>query len=127
MRVAIVTESYLPTVNGVTGTVVRAASHLTAQGHEVLVVAPEGTGPEAPHPWEVVRTPAVTFPGYRGLPVGVPTARLSSVVAAFGPDLVHAAGPIALGAWGVGMGRRLGVPVVAVPDRLRRLRERTTG
>ena len=114
MRVAIVTESYLPTVNGVTGTVVRAATHLTAQGHEVLVVAPEGAGAEAAHPWTVVRAPAVTFPGYRGLPVGVPTARLSSIVTAFAPDVVHAAGPIALGAWGVGMGRRLGVPVVAV-------------
>ena len=70
MRVAIVTESYLPTVNGVTGTVVRAATHLTAQGHEVLVVAPEGAGAEAAHPWTVVRAPAVTFPGYAACPGG---------------------------------------------------------
>ena len=41
MRVAIVTESFLPSVNGVAGTVRHVVDRLVATGHEVLVVAPD--------------------------------------------------------------------------------------
>ena len=40
MRVAIVTESFLPHMNGVTGSVLQSVRHLTALGHETLVIAP---------------------------------------------------------------------------------------
>lgn len=113
MRVALVTESFLPQVNGVTNTVCRILEHLSAQGHEALVVAP-GPGPESYAGFPVVAVPGVGLPGYREFKLGLPTRRVERILRAFRPDLVHLASPIALGAAGARAARRIGVPSVAV-------------
>jgi phosphatidylinositol alpha 1,6-mannosyltransferase len=113
MRVALVTESFLPQVNGVTNTVCRILEHLAAQGHDALVVAP-GPGPESYAGFPVVAVPGVGLPGYREFKLGLPTRRVERILRAFGPDLVHLASPIALGAAGARAARRIGVPCVAV-------------
>ena len=41
MRIAYVTESFPPDVNGVAHTAVRVAEHLLSRGHQPLVIAPE--------------------------------------------------------------------------------------
>ena len=109
----IVAESFLPSVNGVTGSVLRVLEHLRRQNHAALVVAPEG-GPGEHEGVRVVRVPAVSLPGLSTLPVGLPTRRLQEVMADFGPDVVHLASPFVLGAGGLTAARRLGVPTVAV-------------
>ena len=58
MRVAIVSECFLPVVNGVTNSVRRIVEHLGASGHDVLIVAPgDGQAERAGVP--VVRLPAL--------------------------------------------------------------------
>jgi phosphatidylinositol alpha 1,6-mannosyltransferase len=113
MRVALVTESFLPQVNGVTNTVCRVLEHLAARGHEALVVAP-GPGPEQYAGFPVVAVPGVGLPGYREFKLGLPTRRVEKILRGFRPDLVHLASPIALGAAGARAARRIGVPSVAV-------------
>lgn len=113
MRVAIVTESFLPTVNGVSNSVARVTEELEHAGHEVMIIAP-GKGPEVFSRSAVVRTAAVPLPGYADIPVGMPTSRTFAALQDFGPDVVHVGGPVALGAWGLSAARRLAIPSVAL-------------
>ena len=113
MRVAIVTESFLPQVNGVTNSVLRVVEHLLSQGHTVLIVAP-GQGPVKYLDAPVVRTKAVDLPVITSLPIGVPGPKVYSSIAEFAPDVVHLASPFVMGASGLRAARRLGVPTVAV-------------
>lgn len=119
MRVAIVAESFLPNVNGVTNSVLRAVEHLRRTGHEVLIIAPDTPRGEPPadrvHDGvRVHRVPSRMFPKVNSLPLGVPRPRIVQVLRGFDPDVVHLASPALLGWGGVHAARYLGVPTVAV-------------
>jgi phosphatidylinositol alpha 1,6-mannosyltransferase len=112
VRVAIVSECFLPVVNGVTNSVLRVLEHLTAGGHEALVIAP---GEDAEHAGvPVVGVPAVELPVVNSMPVGVPGRRVLRALRAFRPDVVHLAAPFVVGYRGLAAARRLRVPTVAV-------------
>ena len=113
MRVAIVTESFLPQVNGVTNSVLRVVEHLERRGHDAMVVAP-GPGPDRYRHAEVRRVRAVDLPVISSLPIGVPSPKVHAALTEFAPDVVHLASPFVLGASGLRSARRLGVPTVAV-------------
>lgn len=113
MRVAIVTESFLPQVNGVSNTVRHTADHLLATGHEPVVIAP-GTGPDCYGDVPVVRVRSVALPGYRSFPLGLPDRAVHRTLVEHRPDVVHLASPIALGAVGLRAARRLDLPTIAV-------------
>jgi phosphatidylinositol alpha 1,6-mannosyltransferase len=114
VRVAIVSECFLPVVNGVTNSVLRVVEHLTAGGHEVLVVAPGLDGPTEYRGAPVVRIPAMDLPVVSSMPVGVPSRRVLTALRAFRPDVVHLAAPFVVGYRGLLAARRLGVPTVAI-------------
>ena len=113
MRVAIVTESFLPQINGVTNSVLRCCEQLQARGHELLVIAP-GPGSQQWGAARVVRTPSVAMPGYPDFRLGRPWHGLESAFRSFRPDVVHLASPAVLGAQAAYVARRLGVAAVAV-------------
>jgi phosphatidylinositol alpha 1,6-mannosyltransferase len=113
MRVAIVTESFLPQVNGVTNSVLRVCEQLTRQGHQALVIAP-GRGPEQWQGVPVIRTPSLPLPGYKDFRVARPYPGMTASLRAFAPDVVHLASPTVLGAQGALAARRLGIPAVAI-------------
>lgn len=113
MRVAIVSESFLPLVNGVVNSVVRVIEHLDRRGHDAVVIAP-GEGPDSHLGVPVVRLPSVDLPVVDSMPVGVPTRKVLTAMRAFRPDVVHLASPIVVGARGLRAARRLNIPTVAV-------------
>lgn len=113
MRVAIVTESFFPQVNGVTNTVRHIVDRLLELGHEALVIAP-GPGLVVYRTARVVRVRSIAMPGYRSFPVGLPDVAVEQALAKFRPHVVHLASPIALGAVGLRAARRLRIPTVAV-------------
>lgn len=119
VRVAIVAESFLPNVNGVTNSVLRVIEHLRRTGHEVIVIAPDTPRGQPPadrvHDGvRVHRVPSKMFPKVTSLPLGVPRPRMVNVLRGFNPDVVHLASPALLGWGGVHAARHLGVPTVAV-------------
>ncbi|HEY2500438.1 MAG TPA: glycosyltransferase family 1 protein [Mycobacterium sp.] len=119
MRVAIVAESFLPNVNGVSNSVLRIMEHLRRTGHEALVIAPDNPrgqlrADRIHDGIRVHRVPSRMFPKVTTLPLGVPMPRMLSVLRGFDPDVIHLASPALLGYGGVKAARRLGVPTVAV-------------
>lgn len=111
MRVAVVSESFLPTVNGVTNSVARVLDHLRARGHEAIVIVPAAGAPREYAGFEVREVPAI---GYREFPVGLPSPIVQRHLAEFAPDVLHAASPFLLGAQAIASANRLGVPSVAI-------------
>jgi phosphatidylinositol alpha 1,6-mannosyltransferase len=118
VRIAYVTESFPPDVNGVAHTAVRVAEQLVNRGHQVLVIAPEAASglprPDRALGFPVVRVPSLPVPAYPGFRVGVPGSRVRAAVAGHRADLVHLAGPFVLGSGGCTAARRLHLPIVAV-------------
>ncbi|MET1044242.1 MAG: glycosyltransferase family 1 protein [Microbacteriaceae bacterium] len=111
MRVVVVSESFLPTLNGVTTSVRKVLDHLRAEGHDAIVIVPAAGAPAEYAGFPVHEVPAIA---YRQFPVGLPTVHVQRLIADFAPDIIHAASPFLLGAQAIAAGRRLGVPSVAI-------------
>lgn len=107
---AIATESFLPSLNGVTTSVCRVAESLQAQGHTAMIIAP-GPAP-ATFAGHVVKTlPGVPVRGFRA---GLPTAGVRRALRDFRPDVVHVASPFLVGARGLHNAEAFGIPTVAI-------------
>ncbi|PZQ88417.1 MAG: glycosyl transferase [Leifsonia xyli] len=116
MRVALIAESFLPHMNGVTHSLLQVLGHLERAGHETLVIAPRTgrTRPELPGT-ELALVRSVPLPGYPQVRVAVAsTARLEALLREFAPDVVHLASPFLLGWQALRAAERIGVPTVAI-------------
>jgi phosphatidylinositol alpha 1,6-mannosyltransferase len=118
MRIAIITESFPPDVNGVAHCVVRVAENLARKGHHPLVIAPESardtTEADSRFPYPVERVPSVQLPGYPTFRLGLPTPKTRRAITRHGTEVVHLASPVALGAWGSRVAKAMDLPMVAV-------------
>ncbi|MEY2848768.1 MAG: GDP-mannose-dependent alpha-mannosyltransferase [Actinomycetota bacterium] len=118
MRIAIIAETFLPTVNGVTRSIEQILRHLAERGDEVLVIAPAEGGLERVSGRcgiTVHRLPSVplaTYPSIRLAVGGV--GRVRRILEEFAPDVVHLASPFELGRRAVHAAAQLGIPTVAV-------------
>lgn len=110
MKVALVTESFLPQLNGVTNSVVRVLETLRDEGHEAIVISPTTPGDE--HLGYALHRSA-SIPLMR-FPVGVPHRALQSTLEGFAPDVVHVAAPFLLGGKAIAVCARAGIPSVAI-------------
>ncbi len=102
MRIALVSESFYPAVDGTTTTLRAVADRLVDTGHQVLVVAP---GPGLP-----------TYRGCRVVRVSKPgrSEQVRVALTEFRPDLVHTTSPAGLGRRAVKHAQAMAVPVLQV-------------
>ena len=106
MRIALVTESFYPAVDGTTTTVKQVVDRLVDLGHEVLLVAP-GPG-------------LTTYRGSRVVRVAGPDSstrpgeQVRAALVAFRPDLVHVTSPGRIGRRALKHAARLGFPTLLV-------------
>lgn len=111
MRVAVVTESFLPTVNGVTNSVCKVLDHLERRGHEAIVITPAAESPKSYGPFRVHQVPAFA---YRQFPVGLPSPQVQRLIDDFAPDVVHAASPFLLGGQALFAAKLRRIPSIAI-------------
>lgn len=116
-RIAVVTETYPPEINGVARTVGIMVHSLLSRGHRVQLVRPrQHREPAAsPHPrLEEHLTRAVPLPKYYGLQLGL--ARAATLARRWReapPDVVHVVTEGPLGWAAVTAAKRLGLPVTS--------------
>ncbi|NMG14467.1 glycosyltransferase family 4 protein [Aromatoleum bremense] len=117
LRVALVTETWSPEVNGVAMTLGRIVEGLIARGHHVQLVRPRQAVAEhaADSPGlEQVLARGMAIPSYEGLRFGLPAkARLAGMWFRQRPDVVHVATEGPLGWSAVSAAAKLGIPTTS--------------
>jgi glycosyltransferase involved in cell wall biosynthesis len=112
VRIALVSDTYTPQVNGVTTVVVRIATVLREFGHHVAVVAPRYPGHVSTDPAEL-RIPSAAFPPYPAIRLSLPQfGAVARFLDAFKPDVVHVATEGPLGLTGRRYAVRRGIPLI---------------
>ena len=105
-----ITESFLPAINGVTNSVVRILESLKAEGHEAIVLAP--TSPSNDYlGCQVIR---ISHFHVKQFAVALPHIRLEKILRDFNPDVIHVAAPFAFGRQAIQIAKKIGVPSVAI-------------
>jgi glycosyltransferase involved in cell wall biosynthesis len=112
MRVAIVTENFLPKLDGVTRTLAMLLEHLRRRGHQAILIGPEGS-PRRYAGFRVFGARGLPLPFYPELRALAPPPEFGQRLSWFRPDVLHVADPMLLGAAGIGWARRVGVPIVS--------------
>lgn len=116
LRVAVVTETYPPEVNGVAATVHQLVRGLAEAGHAIALVRPRQDDSLATAPASIVEdlVRGAPLPRYPGLRFGLPCAqRLKRRWRLVRPDIVHIATEGPLGWSALSAARSLGLPVVS--------------
>lgn len=117
MKLAFVTETFPPEINGVAMTFGVIARELGRRGHDVTVYRPRRRDlpPATTHPeFRTVALPGIPIPGYPLLRLGLPAGgKLRRRWQIERPDLVHVATEGPLGASAVSAARALGIPVTS--------------
>jgi len=119
MRVALVAESFLPHMNGVTHSLLQTLKHLENRGHEALVIGPRAENEEPDrdllHGASMSLLRSVPLPSYPEVRLTFARARrLATILENFKPDVVHVASPFILGWQGVRAAEMINVPSVAI-------------
>ena len=113
LRIAVVAESFLPQINGVTNSVLRILDFFQKNGHEALIIAPESNGgPTEYAGFEILRVPALNVKGL--IPIGLPQQLAKARVLDFNPDIIHLASPAILGNYVARFAKKNEIPTLSV-------------
>jgi glycosyltransferase involved in cell wall biosynthesis len=114
MRVAFVTDTFPPDLNGVALTMEQLRLGLEVRGHQVHVIRPASGSDPVPPPRRETRVRSLPVPGYPSLRFGLPSwGRLRRLWSRARPDVVYVAteGPLSYAA--TRLARRLGIPTIS--------------
>jgi len=132
MRIAFLTDTFLPQINGIVTSIVHFSEELGRRGHEVLILAPRprtprrslfraeprGSGQAGAPAWSApnVRVqylrslPSLLYPEYRLSFLGRRT--VLRALKAFDPHVIHFHTPLTVGRYAIHAARTLGKPLV---------------
>ncbi|CEP15428.1 hypothetical protein [Parasitella parasitica] len=114
MRIAIITENFLPKVDGVTRTLARLLEHLSKTDYRVIVLGPE-TNMATYAGADLVGTYGIPFFLYPELKFNFWRPKFTQKLMEFQPDVIHLVDPVFLGAFGLAVVRYYlpDVPIVS--------------
>ncbi|KAI9487616.1 MAG: glycosyl transferase group 1 [Benjaminiella poitrasii] len=105
MRIGIITENFLPKIDGVTRTLGRLLEHLRSTGHEVIVLGPE-TNMEYYAGAKLFGTFGIPFFLYPELKFNFWRPKFTEALIEFQPDVIHLIDPAFLCPMGLAIIRR---------------------
>ena len=110
MRIAMMTDSWFPTRDGVVTSICIIKESLEALGHEVFIIAPE---PEPEYRQEgVYYFPAVKFKSYEGYYVPIYPSNKIEILRKINPDVIHIHGVATMAIRALICSHTLGIPTV---------------
>jgi len=112
MRIALFTETFLPKIDGIVTRLKHTVEHLQREGHQVLVISPDG-GIKEYKGAKVYGVSGIPLPLYPELKLAIPRPTLKIVLERFRPDLIHVVNPAVLGLGGIYYAKILNIPLVA--------------
>ncbi|MFD1849474.1 glycosyltransferase family 4 protein [Oceanobacillus bengalensis] len=112
MKIAIVTETFLPSTDGVVTRLTQAVRYFRSLGHEVLVIAPD-LGVYEYEGAKVEGIKPITLPFYRSKKFALPSSKVKTLLEEYKPDIVHAANPLLIAASAVHYAHHLNLPLIA--------------
>jgi len=116
VKIALVTETYPPEINGVAMTLSELVNGLRERGHHVQVVRPMQSGERSSlcSDAEQVTVPGLPIPRYSELRFGLPAGRkLNQAWSTSRPDIVHVATEGPLGISAIRKAKALGIPTTS--------------
>lgn len=113
MRVAIISETFLPKVDGIVKVACLLLDHLSQRGIEALVIAPRYGDSASYNDVQVHSLPSLSFPLYPEARLGFATFALYRDLAAFQPDVAHLFHPVMAGIPAMMMLKWMGAPTVS--------------
>ena len=111
-KVAVLTESFLPKVDGVVKTSYLTIRYLQETGREALIFAPD-IAVEQVGDSQVIPLPSISVPQAPETRMALPNPVVARHIEEFEPDLIHLFSPAAMSVNGMAVGRHLNLPVIA--------------
>ncbi|KAJ7769459.1 hypothetical protein B0H16DRAFT_1715915 [Mycena metata] len=117
LRVAIITENFLPELDGITVTLIHLLAYLNAQGVETLLLGPQ-SGMKTYAGCALVGASGFPLRAYPGLKINFIPMSFFDTLCGFSPDVIHLVDPIWLGIQALTAFKILlpGIPLVTSHD-----------
>lgn len=113
MKIALVTETFLPSTDGVVTRLTNAVDYMVGNGHEIIIICPDIEGIEEEYNGaKIYPMPAFTFFFYTQRAWSLPSLKIKDIFEEFQPDIVHSVNPISLAASGVHYAKKLNIPLI---------------
>ena len=112
MRIALFTETFLPSTDGIVTRLLATIDHLLEAGHELAIVAPYGGEPQYKG-IPVLPIRGFPYPFYPQIKFCFPTKEMGTFLREFQPDLIHVVNPVVLGLGGIYYAKKMRLPLVA--------------
>lgn len=112
MRIGLVTDTYLPDINGVVSSTVTLKNALTKAGHEVFVIT-NHAGPSIDYHDNILRLPGIQIKSFYGYKVSSPiNVRAKSYIEDMNLDVMHLQTNFGVGIYGQYLANTLNIPLV---------------